>query len=222
MDQHENVFTDDPAKDPATSPEQQSPQPAQTPAAADDHDPPAPTDAGDIAVIVEGLLFAATEPLTTSRIAGIIPGADGHAVRRAIEELREPYDAYHHAFQIEEIAGGFQIFTRPDYFPWVKELSRTRREVRLSHAALETLAVISYKQPVIRADIEDIRGVAVGPMLRNLMEMNLVRIVGRSDQLGRPMLYGTTRFFLQHFGLKSLRDLPAVKELVEPPADGQE
>ncbi len=191
------------------------------PPTADRGAPPPEQQAGDVRTIVEALLFAATQPLSTSRIAQIVPGADGRAVRHAIEELREIYDADGRAFQIEEIAGGFQLFTRPEYYPWVKELNRARREVRLSHAALETLAIISYKQPVIRADIEDIRGVAVGPILRNLLDMNLVRILGRSDQLGRPVLYGTTRFFLQHFGLKSLRDLPSARELV-PPAEAAE
>ena len=176
---------------------------------------------GDVRTIVEALLFAATQPLTTSRMAQIVPGADGHAVRRAIDELREIYGANGRAFQIEEIAGGFQLFTRTEYYPWVRELNRARREVRLSHAALETLAIIAYKQPIIRADVEDIRGVAVGPILRNLLDMNLVRIVGRSDQLGRPVLYGTTRFFLQHFGLKSLKDLPSARELA-PPAEAVE
>lgn len=182
---------------------------------------PADLDARDIKTIVEGILFATAEPLTSSRIAQIIPGADGTNVRRIIRELHDEYDAQKHAFQIEEIAGGFQIFTRPDYYPWVKELTKTRREVRLSQAAVETLAIIAYKQPIIRADVEDVRGVAVGPILRNLMEMNLVRVVGRSDLLGRPMLYGTTRFFLQHFGLGSLKGLPKIRELL-PPAPGDE
>ena len=131
--------------------------------------------------------------------------SDGRAVRRAIEELREIYDAQGHAFQIEEIAGGFQLFTRPDYYPWVKELNRSRREVRLSHAALETLAIISYKQPVIRADIEVIRGVGAGEMIRSLMFKGLVKIVGRAVVLVRPMLYGTTKKFLEVFGLNTLK-----------------
>lgn len=120
------------------------------------------------------------------------------------------------AFRIEEIAGGYQMMTLPAYNPWLRKLLRVRTDNKLTQAALETLAIVAYKQPLIRADIEAIRGVASGEVLRNLMYKGLVKIVGRAEVLGRPMLYGTTRRFLDVFGLKSLKDLPNVEELKKP------
>ena len=183
--------------------------------------PPAPEgmdlDEGDLSLVVEALLFATTSSLSINRIVGILDNRhDPAAVRRAIDDLKDRYGREGHAFAIEEIAGGCQIFTRPDYYPWVRRMLRSKKEIKLSRAALETLAIAAYRQPVIRSEIDDIRGVNVGPMLRNLMDMNLVKVVGRSDQLGRPMQYGTTQFFLEHFGLKNIKDLPDVRELERP------
>ena len=183
--------------------------------------PPAPEgmdlDEGDLSLVVEALLFATTSPLSINRIVGILDNRhDAGAVRRAIDDLKDRYNREGHAFAIEEIAGGCQIFTRPDYYPWVRRMLRSKKEIKLSRAALETLAIVAYKQPIIRSEIDDIRGVNVGPMLRNLMDMNLVKVVGRSEQLGRPMQYGTTQFFLEHFGLKNIKDLPDVRELERP------
>ena len=136
--------------------------------------------------------------------------------RALVTRLREAYDADGTAFQVEEIAGGFQLLTRPRYHPWLARLRRTGHELKLTHAALETLAVIAYRQPVTRADLEQVRGVACGELVRQLMERGLVRVAGRHDSLGRPQVYGTTKKFLQAFGLNTLNDLPEVGALRPP------
>lgn len=167
--------------------------------------------------VIEAVLFASDEPLTAARLANIVE-AGVKQVREHIENLNEKYRANHNAFRIERIAGGYQMLTLSPYNYWLKKLLRARSDTKLSPAALETLAIIAYKQPVIRADIEVIRGVAVGDLVRGLMYKGLVKIVGRAEVLGRPMLYGTTRKFLELFGLNSLKDLPKVEELKKPPA----
>ena len=167
--------------------------------------------------VVEAVLFASDEPLTPARLANIVE-AGVKQVREHIENLNDKYRANHNAFRIERIAGGYQMLTLSPFNYWLKKLLRARSDSKLSPAALETLAIIAYKQPVIRADIEVIRGVAVGDLVRGLMYKGLVKIVGRAEVLGRPMLYGTTRKFLELFGLNSLKDLPKVEELKEPPA----
>jgi segregation and condensation protein B len=157
--------------------------------------------------IVEAVLFSSSDPLTTSSLAGVLEGTDGRAVRKMIGELNEEYEQRDSAFRIQEIAGGFQMLTRPDFAPWVDQLHRVERKTKLSQAALETLALIAHRQPITRAEIESIRGVQCGDILRSLIEKRLVKISGRKDAPGRPLLYGTTRFFLEHFGLASLEDL---------------
>jgi segregation and condensation protein B len=167
--------------------------------------------------IVEALLFASDEPVPVERLADAA-GEDVtvEQVRQAVGDLVQEYDATGRAFTVEEIAGGFQLFTRPEHNKYLKKLLRARQQARFTQAALETLAIIAYKQPIMRAEIEDIRGVACGDMIRTLMEKGLVRIAGRSEQLGRALLYGTTKKFLQVFGLGSVKDLPDAKQLVEP------
>ncbi|HRU06540.1 MAG TPA: SMC-Scp complex subunit ScpB, partial [Candidatus Brocadiia bacterium] len=172
--------------------------------------------------VLEALLVAADQPVSAARLAAILGrGVDTRKVRKLIEALRGEYDAQGRAFQIEEIAEGFQILTRPEYHDWVAELRRGRREERLTASAVETLAIVAFKQPVLRAEVDDIRGVHCGPILRALMEKNLIKIVGRKDVPGRPLLYGTSRRFLEVFGLKSLRELPELGQLpagvVKPP-----
>lgn len=135
------------------------------------------------------------------------------AVREAVEELNRQYDASGRAFRVMAVAGGFQVLTLPAFAPVVARLKGSRLQGRLTPAALETLAIIAYRQPLLRADLESIRGVACGEVLRGLMERRLVRIVGRADEVGRPMLYGTTREFLKVFGLSRLEDLPQSKDL---------
>ena len=165
--------------------------------------------------VVEAVLFASDEPLTAGRLAGIVETGEKQ-IREHIADLNEKYEAGKNAFRIEQIAGGYQMMTLSPYNAWLKKLLRSRSDGKLSPAALETLAIIAYRQPVIRADIEAIRGVAAGEMIRGLMYKGLVKIVGRADVLGRPMLYGTTKKFLQTFGLNSLKDLPKTEELKEP------
>ncbi|MHC4500205.1 MAG: SMC-Scp complex subunit ScpB [Planctomycetota bacterium] len=166
--------------------------------------------------VVEAVLFASDESLTPARLADIV-GTSVRQIRQHISSLNDKYQANHNAFRIEQIAGGYQMLTLSPYNSWLKKLLRVRGDSKLSPAALETLAIIAYKQPVIRADIEAIRGVAAGEMIRNLMYKGLVKIVGRAEVLGRPMLYGTTRKFLETFGLNSLKDLPKIEELKKPP-----
>ena len=167
--------------------------------------------------IVEAILFASDEPVPVDRVADAAGDeVSVDMVRQAVRQLVEEYDAGGRAFTIEEIAGGLQLFTRPEYNKYLKKLLRARNEARFTQAALETLAIIAYKQPASRAEIEDIRGVACGDMIRTLMEKGLVRVAGRSEHLGRALLYGTTKKFLQVFGLASVKDLPESKQLVEP------
>jgi segregation and condensation protein B len=155
----------------------------------------------------------ADEPLAARRLADAAGLADAAEARRSVDRLRDLYDADGSAFQVEEIAGGFQLLTRPVYHPWLARLKRTGHDLRLTGAGMETLAVIAYKQPVMRAEVETVRGVACGEVIRQLMEKGLVRITGRHDSLGRPQLYGTTKKFLQAFGLNTLKDLPEVEAL---------
>ncbi|HUW59024.1 MAG TPA: SMC-Scp complex subunit ScpB [Planctomycetota bacterium] len=166
----------------------------------------------DLKVRIEAILFATDQPVSSRRIAEVLKSTDAK-VRELIRDLCEHYDQTGRAFTIEEIGGGYQILTRPEYGETVKQLFQVSREHRVSQAALETLAIVAYKQPIIRAEIEDIRGVQVQQVLKGLQEQGLVRIVGRAEQLGRPLLYGTTRKFLLTFGLKSAKDLPPVEQL---------
>lgn len=164
--------------------------------------------------IVEALLIATDQPVKPAQIARILGGGtDTRQVRSLVEQLRAEYDEQGRAFQIEEIAEGYQILTRAEYRDWVAELRRTRREEKLSPSAVETLAIVAFKQPVLRAEIDDIRGVHTGPILRSLIEKGLVKIVGRQNVPGRPLLYGTTRKFLEVFGLSSIKQLPSLGSL---------
>jgi segregation and condensation protein B len=165
---------------------------------------------------LEAVLLLADEPLPARRLADVAGLADAAEARRLLDRLRELYDADGTAFQIEELAGGYQLLTRPRYHQWLARLKRTGHEVRLTPASLETLAVIAYKQPIMRAEVEKIRGVMCAEIIRMLMEKGLVRVAGRHDSLGRPQLYGTTRKFLQAFGLNTLKDLPEVEALKQP------
>ncbi|MEK6755903.1 MAG: SMC-Scp complex subunit ScpB [Bacteroidota bacterium] len=165
--------------------------------------------------VVEAVLFASDEPLPDARLADIVE-TSAKQVRECIENLNNKYRANNSAFRIEQIAGGHQMLTLSLYNYWLKKLLQVRSDNKLSPAALETLAIIAYKQPVMRADIEAIRGVAVGEVIRSLSYKGLVKIVGRAEVLGRPMLYGTTKKFLEVFGLNTLKDLPKVEELKKP------
>ncbi len=165
---------------------------------------------------LEAVLMIADEPLAARRLAEAAGLADAAEARRLIGRLAELLAADGSAFRIEEIAGGYQFQTVPVYHTWLARLKRTGHELRLTGAAMETLAIIAHKQPVMRAEVDRIRGVASGEVIRQLMEKGLVRISGRDNSLGRPQLYGTTRKFLQAFGLNSLQDLPEVASLRDP------
>lgn len=166
--------------------------------------------------IIEALLFAVHEPISLRKLNDIVEGPDVKEIKEAIQQLREEYDTQNRAFQIEEIANGFQLLSRPEYHEWISKTRKKTGESKLSHSALETLAIIAYKQPIIRAEIEAIRGVQSGQMIRTLVEKGLVKIVGRDEVLGRPLLYGTSKSFMEHFGIKSIKDLPNIEELEMP------
>jgi segregation and condensation protein B len=158
--------------------------------------------------LLEALLFLSRQPQSSRKLAQLTCLADGTKARTLVRTLNRRYDADGSAFRVEEVAGGFQLMTRPKFAPWLRRLHAAPTEVRLSAPAMETLAVVAYRQPVLRAEIEAIRGVQSGEVLRQLIERDLVRIAGRSDELGRPFLYGTTKQFLQVFGLRHLDELP--------------
>jgi segregation and condensation protein B len=165
---------------------------------------------------VEAVLFGSGEPLSTRRIAEGARLTDSAEARTLIQQLKALYDADGSAFTVQNIAGGWQLCTQPQFAPWIEKLHPNRQQTRLSQPALETLAVVAYRQPILRADVESIRGVACGEMLRQLIDRGLVRIVGHHDSLGRPLLYGTTRRFLEMLGLADLVDLPMSETLRQP------
>ncbi len=164
--------------------------------------------------IVEALILAAPEPITAAKLAEIVPRATPAKVRELIESLNKDYASQDRAFEIWEVAGGYQLRTRPELARYVQQL-HAMRPTRLSTAALETLAVVAYRQPLTRAEIEHVRGVDVGATVRGLVERKLVRIAGHREVPGRPMLYATGKRFLEVFGLKSLEDLPTLRDLEE-------
>lgn len=162
---------------------------------------------------IEAALFLSREPLSTRKLANVAKLADGTQARTLVKRLAQRYEKRGSALQVVEVAGGVQLFTRPAVADWVRRLHGENEEIRLSAPALETLAVVAYRQPVVRAEIEAIRGVQCGEILRVLMERDLLRIVGRSEELGRPFLYGTTKKFLQVFGLRRLEQLPPIDQI---------
>ena len=170
--------------------------------------------------IVEGLLLAAAEPLTAQRLGELVPDASASLVRELVGELNAEYAEQGRGFEISEVAGGWQLRTCADLSAFVRAL-HPRRALRLSRAALETLAVVAYKQPLTRAEIEHVRGVDAGAVLRSLLERDLVRIAGHREIPGRPMLYATTRRFLEVFGLSALEDLPSLRDLQEIAASAE-
>ena len=162
---------------------------------------------------LESVLFLARESLPARRLALLASLADGTEARTLIRLLNERYDSSGTAFRVEEVAGGYRLLTRPQFGVWLRRLHQLPAAARLSAPALETLAVVAYRQPCVRAQIEAIRGVQCGDMLRQLMDRDLVRIAGRSAELGRPFLYATTRRFLEAYGLKTLDELPRAAQL---------
>jgi segregation and condensation protein B len=162
---------------------------------------------------LEALLFSAPAPLTIERLREILPEVPPAQIRDAVQQLRQEYDAHGRAFAVEELAGGFQLLTRPEHGEAVAKLQGARADQKPTPAALDTLAIIAYKQPITRAEIEAIRGVQSGEILRGLLERGLIRITGRSDAPGAPLLYATTRQFLETVGVSKIQDLPKPEEL---------
>jgi segregation and condensation protein B len=182
--------------------------------------PEGQADRAKVKRVLEALLFSSDRPITTARLAELSGADDGRQAREVVRELQREYDAEGRAFCVEEIAGGFQLLTRPEFAAHVSRLHSRQDQETLSKAALETLAIVAYRQPITRAAVEDIRGVQSGHILRALVEKRLLKVAGRSEELGRPLLYATTRYFLEAFGLRSLDDLPKRAEF--GPAPGRQ
>ena len=168
----------------------------------------------DIKNIIESLLFVAQEPLSVDRLKKILEHAETREIREALEDISTEFDTRKGGFYLHRVAGGYQIRSRPEYSTWIRRLLQPK-PFRLSKAALETLAVVAYKQPVIRSDVEHVRGVDCGGVLKVLLERGFIRVMGRKEIPGRPLIYGTTRRFLEVFGLETLKDLPTPKEIEE-------
>ena len=166
-----------------------------------------------LAQLLEAALFSAGRPLTAEELATLDPDANAADVRVALEQLREHYDFNQHGVELVELAGGYQILTRPVHAAAIERAQFSVRAPKLTAATLETLAVIAYRQPVGRVEIEEIRGVSAGGVLRSLQERGLIEVVGRSEALGRPLLYGTTALFLELLGMRDLAELPKAEEL---------
>jgi segregation and condensation protein B len=202
----------------------------------------APEPAFPLHRIVEAILFASQKPVSAKELSNFLKGAAEAAkedpsiacfakvkapqLQDAIEQLEKEFAETGRSFEIRESAAGWQLVTKADFAPWLRQLFPENRQARLSAPAMETLAIIAYRQPITRADIEAVRGVAVDGVMQTLLDRNLVRIAGRADIAGRPLLYETTQFFMEHFGLKNLDDLPNASELrkiplpkAEPPAE---
>lgn len=170
--------------------------------------------------LIEAALFAASRPVTAEELELLDPDASLDDVRAALQELREHYDFGNHGVELVELAGGYQVLTRPQFAAAIERAQLNQRQPRLTAAMMETLSVIAYRQPVGRAEIEEIRGVQAAGVLRSLQERGLIEVVGRSEALGRPLLYGTTPLFLELVGLPDLQNLPQAAELtiaLEPP-----
>ncbi len=168
-----------------------------------------------VRAVLEALIFASPQPITPKEIARVLQGVPREDWERELGALRADYARDERGLQLVEVAGGYQITTRPEYNDWVRELLDPRTPTRLSIQALETLAVIAYKQPVTLPEIIELRGVKSGGVVKTLLEKRLIRITGRKEVVGRPMLYGTTKQFLLHFGLKDLDELPKIEEFAE-------
>lgn len=167
--------------------------------------------------VLEALLFSTHHPLTAGRLAELMGLESTKPIRQVIKTLNAQYTETSRAFRIEQVAGGYQLLTLPEFGDYLTKLHQREIDSKLTKAALETLAIIAYKQPILRANIEAIRGVACGETIRSLMEKHLVKIAGRAEEPGRPILYGTTKRFLELFGLNNLKDLPQGEEPLSKP-----
>jgi segregation and condensation protein B len=211
-----------------TGPHKRVPDSAKTPEAvkaSQEDAPPAVAETLYVHQQVEAVLMTSDRALSTSRI-GLVVEASSEDIEAAIEHLNEAYESAGHVMRVQRVAGGWRIETTPEVAAVLQQASEQRSQHKLSPAAIETLSIIAYRQPVMRAEVEAIRGVACGEVLRGLMERRMLRIAGRAQELGRPMLYGTTRDFLRIFGLGSLDDLPEVeglerRKVVAQPSDDE-
>ncbi|OQY06728.1 MAG: SMC-Scp complex subunit ScpB [Planctomycetales bacterium 4572_13] len=166
--------------------------------------------------VIEAVLFASDEPISPKRLVDVAEAGSVKGVNACVRAMNKKYRDGGRSFRIEKISGGYQMMTLSAFNPWITKLIKVRSDNKLTPAGLESLAIVAYKQPIMRADIEAIRGVASGEILRNLMYKGMVKIVGRAEVIGRPMLYGTTKKFLDVFGLNTLKDLPKIEELKAP------
>jgi segregation and condensation protein B len=172
-------------------------------------------DARELKAILEAILFVSPEPVPVARLMSIVGTVSKAEVVQALEILRHDLEQLGRGIQLVQVAGGYRLVTKQEYGPWLKRMEKAKAVQKLSRSALESLAIIAYKQPLVRAEIEEIRGVETSGVLRTLCERKLVRIVGRKDVPGRPIMYGTTKFFLEHFGLQDLSQLPPLREFKE-------
>ena len=171
--------------------------------------------ARELKAIVESLLFVSSEPLSVQRLLAVIGDVTKVEVTQALRSLGEELEQEGRGLRLAEVAGGFRLLTKQEYAGWIKRLDKSKSTAKLSRSALESLAIIAYKQPIVRSEIEDIRGVETSGVVRTLLERKLVRIVGRKEVPGRPIMYGTTKYFLEHFGLNDLSQLPPLREFKE-------
>jgi len=196
--------------------------PEESPEAADEaEDVESDADTDLNLAIIEALIFSTHHPLTPQRIAELLEVKSQKAIKRAIHALNGQYEHTGRSFRVEQVAGGYQLLSLPEFGDYLKRLHQKEIDSKLTKAALETLAIIAYKQPILRADVEAIRGVACGETIRSLMEKHLVKIDGRAEEPGRPILYGTTKRFLELFGLNSVKDLPQSDDSALPPPKEQ-
>ena len=165
--------------------------------------------------IVEALLFVSADPIPITRFLALLGTVTKQEIEQAFAALRQDYEQEGRGVQLAEVAGGYRIMTKAEFAPWLKRLEKVKSPSKLSRSALESLAIIAYKQPIVRAEVEQIRGVETSGVIRTLLERKLVRIVGRKEEPGRPIMYGTTKFFLEHFGLRDLSQLPPLREFRE-------
>ena len=171
--------------------------------------------ARELKAIVESLLFVSSEPLPVQRLLAVIGDVTKVELTQALKTLGEELEQEGRGLRLAEVAGGFRLVTKQEYAGWIKRLDKAKSAAKLSRSALESLAIIAYKQPIVRSEIEEIRGVETSGVVRTLLERKLVRIVGRKEVPGRPIMYGTTKYFLEHFGLNDLSQLPPLREFKE-------